>query len=52
LSGSQQAILDDVAAFAKIGVGELIFDFRSESLARSLVRMERFPPILRQAASA
>ena len=51
-SGSQQAILDDVATFAKIGVGELIFDFRSESLAQSLERMERFAPILRATASA
>ncbi|HSB42373.1 MAG TPA: TIGR03619 family F420-dependent LLM class oxidoreductase [Methylomirabilota bacterium] len=51
-SGSQQAILDDVATFAKIGVGELVFDFRSESLAQSLERMERFAPILRQTASA
>jgi hypothetical protein len=41
-----------VATFAKIGVGELIFDFRSESLAQSLERMERFAPILRATASA
>jgi probable F420-dependent oxidoreductase len=48
-SGSPQAITDDVAAFAGLGVSELIFDFRSESLAQSLERMERFAPILRQA---
>ncbi|MEX2222590.1 MAG: TIGR03619 family F420-dependent LLM class oxidoreductase [Candidatus Rokuibacteriota bacterium] len=47
-SGSQQAITDDVATFAGLGVSELIFDFRSESLAESLERMERFAPILRQ----
>jgi probable F420-dependent oxidoreductase len=49
-SGGQQAITDDVAAFAGLGVSELIFDFRSESLTESLERMERFAPILRQTA--
>jgi probable F420-dependent oxidoreductase len=47
-SGSEQAIVDDVAAFAGLGVSELIFDFRSESLAESLERMERFAPIIRR----
>ncbi len=47
-SGSQHAIVDDVATFAGLGVSDLIFDFRSESLAESLERMERFAPILRQ----
>jgi probable F420-dependent oxidoreductase len=51
-SGSDQAILDDVATFAKLGVRDLIFDFRSERLAESLERMERFAPILRQTGSA
>ncbi|MGH7413851.1 MAG: TIGR03619 family F420-dependent LLM class oxidoreductase [Candidatus Rokuibacteriota bacterium] len=51
-SGGQQAITDDVVTFAGLGVSELIFDFRSESLAESLERMERFAPILRQTASA
>jgi probable F420-dependent oxidoreductase len=49
-SGGPQAIADDVAAFAGLGVSELIFDFRSESLAESLERMERFAPILRRTA--
>jgi probable F420-dependent oxidoreductase len=49
-SGSQQAIADDVGAFAALGVSELIFDFRSESLAESLDRMGRFAPIIRQTA--
>ncbi len=49
-SGSEQAITDDVATFARLGVSELIFDFRSESLAASLDRMERFAPILRHTA--
>ena len=37
-----EAIADDIGAFAALGVSELIFDFRSESLAESLDRMESF----------
>jgi alkanesulfonate monooxygenase SsuD/methylene tetrahydromethanopterin reductase-like flavin-dependent oxidoreductase (luciferase family) len=51
-SGSQQEITDDIVTYARLGVSELIFDFRSESLAESLDRMERFAPILRQTTSA
>ena len=47
-SGGPQAILDDAATFAALGVSELIFDVRSESLAESLERMERLAPILRR----
>jgi probable F420-dependent oxidoreductase len=50
-SGSQQAITDDVAAFARLGVSELIFDFRAEVLAESFERMDRFAPIIRQTAA-
>ena len=46
-SGSQQAIADDIGAFAALGVSELIFDFRAESLGESLERMERFAPLIR-----
>jgi probable F420-dependent oxidoreductase len=46
-SGSQQAIADDIGTFAGLGVSELIFDFRSERLAESLERMERFAPLIR-----
>ena len=46
-SGSPQAIADDIGAFAALGVSELIFDFRSETLAESLDRMERFAAVLR-----
>ncbi|HET9924065.1 MAG TPA: LLM class flavin-dependent oxidoreductase [Methylomirabilota bacterium] len=49
-SGSPQAITDDIATYARLGVSELIFDFRSESLAESLERMERFAPLVRQTA--
>jgi probable F420-dependent oxidoreductase len=50
-SGSAQAITDDIAAFTRLGVSELIFDFRSENLAESLERMERFAPFIRQTAA-
>src|SRR5713226_159712 len=46
-SGSQQAIADDIGTFAGLGVSELIFDFRAESLSESLGRMERFAPLIR-----
>ena len=46
-SGSQQAIADDIGTFAGLGVSELIFDFRSESLTESLDRMSRFAPLIR-----
>jgi probable F420-dependent oxidoreductase len=46
-SGSQQAIADDIGTFAGLGVSELIFDFRSDSLAESLDRMARFAPLMR-----
>jgi len=46
-SGSQQAIADDIGTFAGLGVSELIFDFRSDSLAESLDRMARFAPLIR-----
>ncbi|HEY7037989.1 MAG TPA: TIGR03619 family F420-dependent LLM class oxidoreductase [Methylomirabilota bacterium] len=46
-SGSSQAIVDDVGTFAALGVSELIFDFRGETLSESLDRMERFASLLR-----
>lgn len=41
-SGSTGQIAEDIATFARLGVSELIFDFRSPSVAESLDRMERF----------
>ncbi len=41
-SGAPAQIAEDIAAFAAIGVHELIFDFRGETLAGSLARLERF----------
>jgi len=41
-TGSADQVMEDIAVYAKLGVSELIFDFRSESLSQSLDRMERF----------
>jgi probable F420-dependent oxidoreductase len=41
-SGTDAQTLEDIAAYAKLGVHELIFDFRREDLRQSLERMERF----------
>lgn len=40
--GSAEQIREDIETYARLGVSELIFDFRSERLAESLERMERF----------
>ncbi|HUG37958.1 MAG TPA: LLM class F420-dependent oxidoreductase, partial [Candidatus Limnocylindrales bacterium] len=40
-SGSPDQIMADIDAYARLGVSEFIFDFRSDSLAQSLDRMER-----------
>ncbi len=49
-SGSPGEIEDDIATFARLGVSEVIFDFRRERLAESLERMERFAPVMRSTA--
>ena len=41
-SGTAQQIADDIGAYEKLGVSELVFDFRSEELTQTLDRMERF----------
>ena len=41
-TGPADRVMEDIAVYAKLGVSELIFDFRSESLTQSLDRMERF----------
>ena len=50
-SGEAAQVADDIAVFARLGVSEIVFDFRSESLAESLERMESFGPVVRQTAS-
>jgi hypothetical protein len=37
--------------YARLGVRELVFDFRSETLTESLERMERFGPVIRATAA-
>jgi probable F420-dependent oxidoreductase len=49
-SGGAAQIADDITTYARLGVSEIVFDFRSESLAESLDRMERFGPVIRQTA--
>jgi probable F420-dependent oxidoreductase len=46
-SGTAQQIADDIGAYEKAGVSELVFDFRSETLTEALERMERFAQTLR-----
>jgi probable F420-dependent oxidoreductase len=46
-SGPADQVAEDVATYARLGVSELIFDFRSESLAESLERMERFAAVMK-----
>jgi alkanesulfonate monooxygenase SsuD/methylene tetrahydromethanopterin reductase-like flavin-dependent oxidoreductase (luciferase family) len=41
-SGSAADIAEDIHAFAASGVHELIFDFRGESIAASIERLQRF----------
>ena len=47
-SGSPAQVAEDIGAFARLGVSEIVFDFRSESLAESLERMESFAPVIRR----
>jgi probable F420-dependent oxidoreductase len=46
-SGTPQQIADDIGAYEKAGVSELVFDFRSEHLDDALERMERFAQTIR-----
>lgn len=42
--------MEDIATYGKLGVNELIFDFRSEALNESLERMEHFASVIKPAA--
>src|SRR5437899_10074626 len=46
-SGSVDQITDDIAAYARLGVSEIVFDFRSETLAESVERMERVRSVIK-----
>jgi probable F420-dependent oxidoreductase len=50
-SGGADEIADDIVTYARLGVRELVFDFRSETLTESLERMERFGPVIRATAA-
>src|ERR1700675_4145693 len=49
-SGSPGEVESDIATFARLGVSEIVFDFRGERLEGSLERMERFAPVIRDTA--
>jgi probable F420-dependent oxidoreductase len=46
-SGTPGQLLDDVETFERLGVSELVFDFRSERLEESLERMERLAALVK-----
>jgi probable F420-dependent oxidoreductase len=49
-SGSPEQVIEDIAAYGKLGVSELIFDFCSEDLGQSLERLEHFGSTIKPAA--
>ena len=49
-SGSPDAVLEDIHAYAQVGVTHLIFDFRSPRHAETEERMERFAEAVMAAA--
>jgi probable F420-dependent oxidoreductase len=50
-SGTTEQIVADIATYGRLGVSELIFDFRSESQSESLERMEHFTTVIKPAAA-
>lgn len=48
-SGTTGQIADDIRTYGGLGVRELIFDFRSDSLRESLERMEQFAMVIKPA---
>ncbi len=49
-SGSPGEVESDIVTFGRLGVSEIVFDFRGERLEESLERMERFAPVIRDTA--
>src|SRR5215467_6277436 len=49
-SGTTEQIVADIATYSRLGVSELIFDFRSASQSESLERMEHFATVIKPAA--
>jgi probable F420-dependent oxidoreductase len=48
-SGTSDQVREDIATYARLGVSDLIFDFRSEEPKESLERMERFAEVMKRA---
>ena len=46
-SGPLEQFLEDVETYARLGVSELVVDFRSERLAETLERMDRFASLVK-----
>jgi probable F420-dependent oxidoreductase len=50
-SGTTAQVVEDIHTYGRLGVSELIFDFRSDTLRHSLERMEHFAAVIRPAAA-
>ncbi len=48
-SGSSEQIAEDIATYGRLGVSELIFDFRTDGVAETVDRMEYFAKDIRPA---
>jgi probable F420-dependent oxidoreductase len=49
-SGTTAQVVDDIVTYGRLGVSELIFDVRSETLSESLERLEHVATVIRPAA--
>jgi alkanesulfonate monooxygenase SsuD/methylene tetrahydromethanopterin reductase-like flavin-dependent oxidoreductase (luciferase family) len=49
-TGSVDQVVEDIGTWKKLGVSELVFDFRSETLNDTLDRMEQFATTVKRAA--
>jgi probable F420-dependent oxidoreductase len=49
-SGTTAQVVDDIETYGRLGVSELIFDVRSETLSESLERLEHVATVIRPAA--
>jgi probable F420-dependent oxidoreductase len=49
-SGTPAQVAEDIATYGRLGVSELIFDFRSESQSESLERLEHFATVIKPTA--
>jgi probable F420-dependent oxidoreductase len=50
-TGTRDEVVDDIRTYGKLGVSELVFDFRSASVAETLERMEQFATEIKPAAA-